>query len=174
MWKAKFSRKLEYGNSKKSGKAKTERKLLVKNQILPKIVTENRFYTKFKFVKINTVCNNSLLQWRLLDLLGMAQLLNWKFCFIFVIAWFWWFATESKLVKRCIQCIFRTYAERFAPIFRKKINENCNRKILRDNEKLNLNFVENLQRQFSDFSNLETILNRKTLQKIENRTKLCG
>ena len=39
---------------------------LVKSQILPKIVTENRFYTKFKFVKINTVCNNSLLQWRLL------------------------------------------------------------------------------------------------------------
>ena len=39
---------------------------LVKSQILAKIVTENRFYTKFKFVKINTVCNNSLLQWRLL------------------------------------------------------------------------------------------------------------
>ena len=57
--------------------------------------------------------------------------------------------------------------------FRKKINENCNRKILRDNEKLKPNFVENLQRQFSDFSNLETILNRKTLRKIENRTKLC-
>ena len=111
MWKAKFSRKLEYGNSIKSWKAKTERKLIVKNQILPKIVTENRFYTKFKFVKINTVCNNSLLQWRLLDLLGMAQLLNWKFCFIFVIAWFWWFATESKLVKRCTQYIFRTYAD---------------------------------------------------------------
>ena len=80
----------------------------VKWQNLPKIATENRFYTKFKFVKINTVCNNSLLQWRLLDLLGMAQLFNWKFCFIFVIAWSWWFATESKLVKRCIQCIFRT------------------------------------------------------------------
>ena len=56
--------------------------------------------------------------------------------------------------------------------FRKKINENCNRKILRDNEKLNLNFVENLQRQFSDFSNLETILNRKlcVIFETENQT----
>ena len=71
-----------------------------------------------------------------------------------------------------MQYIFRTYAERFAPIFRKKINENCNRKILRDNEKLNLNFVENLQRQFSDFSNLETILNRKlcVIFETENQT----
>ena len=33
--------------------------------------------------------------------------------------------------------------------FRKKINENCNRKILRDNRNLKPNFVENLQRQFS-------------------------
>ena len=57
--------------------------------------------------------------------------------------------------------------------FRKKINENCNRKILRDNGKLKPNFVENLQRQFSDFSNIKTILSRKTLWKIENRTKRC-
>ena len=70
-----------------------------------------------------------------------------------------------------MQYIFRTYAERFAPIFRKKINGNCNRKILRDNGKLKPNFVENLQRQFSDFSNIKTILSRKTLWKIENRTK---
>ena len=100
----------------------------VKWQNLPKIATENRFYTKFKFVKINTVCNNSLLQWRLLDLLGMAQLLNWKFCLIFVKAWSWWFATESKLVKRCVQHIFRTYAESFSPIFPKGIYWNCYRK----------------------------------------------
>ena len=36
---------------------------------------ENRILY-FKFVKNNTAFNNSLLQWRLLDLLGMAQLFN--------------------------------------------------------------------------------------------------
>ena len=50
--------------------------------------------------------------------------------------------------------------------FRKKINENCNRKILRDNGKLKPNFVKNLQRQFSDFWNIKTILSRKTLRDI--------
>ena len=56
--------------------------------------------------------------------------------------------------------------------FRKKINENCIRKILRDNGKLKPNFVENLQRQFSDFCNLETILNRKlcVIFETENQT----
>ena len=51
--------------------------------------------------------------------------------------------------------------------FRKKINGNCNRKILRDNGKLKPNFVENLQWQFSDFSNLKTILNKKLCEKLK-------
>ena len=53
--------------------------------------------------------------------------------------------------------------------FRKKINEICKWKILSDNGKLKPNFVENLQRQFSDFCNIKTILSRKTLCNIWNR-----
>ena len=49
--------------------------------------------------------------------------------------------------------------------FRKKINEICKWKILSDNGKLKPNFVENLQRQFSDFCNIKTILSRKNLGK---------
>ena len=55
--------------------------------------------------------------------------------------------------------------------FRKKINENCNRKILRDNGKLKPNFV--LKILFGKI--LCEIKNwNQTLRKIENRTKLCG
>jgi len=47
--------------------------------------------------------------------------------------------------KRCVQHIFRTYAESFSPIFPKEIYWNCYRKILRDNWKpnrtLSINFV---------------------------------
>ena len=39
--------------------------------------------------------------------------------------------------KRCIQYIFRTYAERFSPIFTRKIYWNCYRKILCENWKPN-------------------------------------
>ena len=68
-WKAKFLPKIGITKLENQWKTKIGIRIsekLVKSQILPKIVTENRFYTKFKFVKINTVCNNSLLQWRLL------------------------------------------------------------------------------------------------------------
>ena len=51
--------------------------------------------------------------------------------------------------------------------FRKKINEICKWKILRDNEKPKTNFVENLQRQFSDFSNLKTIFSPKLCGKLK-------
>jgi hypothetical protein len=55
--------------------------------------------------------------------------------------------------------------------FRKKINGNCNRKILRDNGKLKPNFV--LKILFGKI--LCEIKNwNQTLRKIENRTKLCG
>ena len=82
------------------------------------------------------------------------------------------FATSASL-QNVVYNVFSELTQNASLLFfRKKINENCNRKILRDNEKLNLNFVENLQRQFSDFSNLETILNRKlcVIFETENRT----
>ena len=47
------------------------------------------------------------------------------------------FPPERKAPKRCIQYIFRTYAERFSPIFTKEIYWNCYRKILRENWKPN-------------------------------------
>ena len=47
--------------------------------------------------------------------------------------------------ERCIQYIFRTYAESFSPIFPKEIYWNCYRKILCDNRNpnrtLSINFV---------------------------------
>ena len=54
-----------------------------------------------------------------------------------------------QAAKRCVQHIFRTYAESFSPIFPKGIYWNCYRKILRENWKpnrtLSINFVLKLR-----------------------------
>ena len=51
--------------------------------------------------------------------------------------------------KRCVQHIFRTYAENFSLIFPKEIYWNCYRKILREkrkpNQTLSINFVLKLR-----------------------------
>ena len=89
-------------------------------------------------------------------------------CFvIFVMAWCWFNATESK-PQNVAHNIFSELPQNASLLFfRKKINENCNRKILRDNGKLKPNFVKNLQRQFSDFCNIKTILSQKNLGKLK-------
>ena len=101
-----------------------------------------------------------MLQWRLLDLLGMAQLFNWKFCFIFVIAWFWWFATESKLVKRYKQYLLRNSEKRFSPIVSQHFFENCNR-----------NFCVKIEIQ-TEVSPKYCVKNRICVNK-ENWTQFC-
>ena len=77
-----------------------------------------------------------------------------------------------------MQYIFRTYAERFAPIFRKKINENCNRKILRDNGKLKPNFVLRIlfEKILCEIKNWnQTLRDKSSLRDIwKPKTKLCG
>ena len=96
----------------------------------------------------------------------------WMECFvIFVMAWCWFNATESK-PQNVAHNIFSELPQNASLLFfRKKINENCNRKILRDNGKLKPNFV--LKILFGKI--LCEIKNwNQTLQKIENRTKLCG
>ena len=88
---------------------------------------------------------------------------------IFVMAWCWFNATEIK-PQNVAHNIFSELPQNASLLFfRKKINEICKWKILRDNGKLKPNFVENLQRQFSDFCNIKTILSRKTLCNIWNR-----
>ena len=90
----------------------------------------------------------------------------WMECFvIFVMAWCWCNATESK-PQNVAHNIFSELPHNASLLFfRKKINEIYKWKILRDNGKLKPNFVKNLQRQFSDFCNIKTILSRKNLGK---------
>ena len=98
----------------------------------------------------------------------------WMECFIiFVMAWCWFNATESK--PQNVKCnIFSELTQKASLLFfRKKINENCNRKILRDNGKLKPNFVlkilfgkilceiKNWNQTLRDKSSLRDIWNRK-------------
>ena len=89
-------------------------------------------------------------------------------CFvIFVLAWCWIYATIFK-PRNVAHNIFSELPQNASLLFfRKKINEICKWKILRDNGKLKPNFVKNLQRQFSDFSNTKTILNEKICGKLK-------
>ena len=92
---------------------------------------------------------------------------------IFVLAWCWVFATF--LSRETLNAIFfpnyrrtlRSYHS--ARLLLKIVTENC----CPTSEICFLFLFWNLQRQFSDFSNIKTILSRKTLWKIENRTKRC-
>ena len=83
-----------------------------------------------------TTANSGLLQWLLPDFPTENPLLNGMFCYIcngLVLVQRHW----EQAAERCVQHIFRTYAESFSPIFSKEIYWNCYRKILRNNWKPN-------------------------------------
>ena len=94
----------------------------------------------FKFRKYNTVYNSGLKIWLVSGKSEMAKLFNLKFWL-----YLWWlgvaFSPHFQAAKRCIQYIFRTYAESFSPIF----SDFFLLKILRDNwnlyRTLSINFV---------------------------------
>ena len=73
-------------------------------------------------------------------------------------------ATESKLVERCIQYIFRTYAESFSPIFSKKFIEIVIEKSCAKIEN-RTNFVDKLC--------VEITFSGKSVVKLKPETKLC-
>ena len=104
----------------------------------------NVAFNFFKFRKYNTAFNSGLKIWLVSGIFEMAQLLNLKF-------WLYlWrlgvaFSPHFQAAKRCVQHIFRTYAESFSPIFPKEIYWNCYRKfcviIEKTNRTLSINFV---------------------------------
>ena len=95
-----------------------------------------------------TAYNSGLKIWLVSGKSEMAKLFNLKFWL-----YLWWlgvaFSPHFQAAKRCVQHIFRTYAESFSPIFPKEIYWNCYRKILRDswkpNRTLSINFVLKLR-----------------------------
>ena len=120
-----------------------------------------------------------MLQWLLPDFPTENPLLNGMFCYIcngLVLVQRHW----EQAAKRCIQCIFRTYADLILVGF----SHHIYRKLLPKRKATNLkkmekNCSENFERQFSDFSvlmtfwtdnlKLSTIKNRKNAWK----TKFC-
>ena len=145
----------------KNDKVKSFSALLVENQLIPVPI---RFLNQLRKAQ---VLQNSLRKVYLSILLS-----NWN-CYLWetITAYNYGFAQDlPEKGKPCAKPltvahnIFSELPQNASLLFfRKKINEICKWKILRDNGKLKPNFVENLQRQFSDFSNIKTILSRKTL-----------
>ena len=105
-----------------SVKSKTETKLCMTNQVCvtfenrkPNVV-DKRCVDFFSSWKYNTAFNSGLKIWLVSGIFEIAQLFNLKFWL-----YLWWFGFGSsphfQAPKRCIQYIFRTYAESFSPIF---------------------------------------------------------
>ena len=84
------------------------------------------------------------------------------------------FTQLPQAATRCIQCIFRTYADLILVGF----SHHIYRKLLPKRKATNFkksekNCTENLQRHFSDISNLMTILNRKLIIIDNRKPKNC-
>ena len=140
--------------------------LCVTIQTLPK----NFALIFFKFWKYYAAHNSGLKIWLVSGIFEMAQLFNLKFWL-----YLWRLGVDFRHIfkPQNVKCNIFSELTHSASLlfFLKKINGNCNRKILRDNGKLKPNFV--LKILFGKI--LCEIKNwNQTLRKIENRTKLCG
>ena len=122
--------------------------------------------------KYYTVYNSGLKIWLVLGKSSMAQLFNLKF---WLYLWRLGVGFRHIFKPQNVKCnIFSELTQKASLLFfRKKINENCNRKILRDNGKLKPNFVlkilfgkilceiKNWNQTLRDKSSLRDIWNRK-------------
>ena len=118
----------------------------------------------FKFRKYNTAFNSGLKIWLVSGKSEMAKLFNLKF-FLYL-CWFGFGSSPHfQASERCVQHIFRTYAESFSPIF----SERNLLKLLPKNFawylKTEPNFVDKLC--------AEITFSGKSVVKLKPETKLC-